>query len=129
MKVVYIAGPFRSNSAWGVEQNIRRAEETALRVWLSGAAAICPHANTRFYSGVADDELWLKGDIAILSRCDAVVLVPGWESSSGAMDERAFAERHNIPVFETVEGFTAWMKKSHSGTEQQEANTSPGIKS
>jgi hypothetical protein len=47
MKLVYVAGPYTAANAWLVEQNIRRAENMAARVWGEGAAAICPHANAR----------------------------------------------------------------------------------
>ena len=55
MKVVFICGALRANSAWDMEQNIRKAEELALALWRSGYAVICPHTNTRFFQGAADD--------------------------------------------------------------------------
>lgn len=99
MKVIYIAGPFRAPSAWGIEQNIRRAEELALEVWQSGGAAICPHANTRFFQGAAEDKIFLDGDLAILCRCDAVLCLPDWQRSEGACAEVAEATRLGIPVY------------------------------
>lgn len=107
--VVYVAGPFRGPDAWVIEQNIRRAETLALEVWRAGAAAICPHANTRFFSGAADDRVWLDGDLAILARCDAVIFTPDWASSSGASAERAFAEARGIRTFETLDAMRAWL--------------------
>lgn len=102
MKVVYIAGPFRGPNSWEIEQNIRRAEALALEVWRAGFAAICPHANTRFYQGAAPDEVWLQGDLAILRRCDAVLLTEDWQRSAGAKAEKAHAEMLRIPVFRSV---------------------------
>jgi len=98
-KVIYIAGPFRGSSSWDIERNVRRAEELALQVWKAGFTAICPHANTRFYQGVLPDDAWLDGDLAILGRCDAVLLTPDWRESAGATAERAFAIQRGIPVF------------------------------
>ncbi len=98
MKVIYIAGPFRGPSAWDIEQNIRRAEELALEVWRSGNAAICPHTNTRFFQGAADDKVWLDGDIEIMKRCDAVLMTVDWERSSGARIEHELAHQLGIPV-------------------------------
>src|SRR3990167_5628921 len=103
MKVVYIAGPFRAPNSWAMEQNIRRAETLALEVWRKGAAAICPHTNTRFYQGAAPDEVWLNGDLEILRRCDAVLMVEGWERSQGAGAEGEYARRLGIPVFLSLE--------------------------
>ena len=109
VRVVYIAGPFRAPSAWAIEQNIRRAEALALDVWWLGAAALCPHANTRYFQGAARDEVWLRGDLEMLRRCDAVLLVPGWQSSEGTRAEVEYARNHGIPVFESLEELRAWL--------------------
>ncbi|KKM17552.1 hypothetical protein LCGC14_1674630 [marine sediment metagenome] len=102
MKVVYIAGPFRADSSWKIEENIRRAEALALDAWKMGYAVICPHANTRFYQGECDDRVWLDGDLEILSRCDAVLLALGWKNSTGACEEVKHANRNGIPVYERL---------------------------
>lgn len=98
MKVIYVAGPFRGKDSWEMENNIRRAEAIALEVWRAGAAAICPHANTRFFQGTAPDSVWLDGDLDILRRCDAVLMTPDWERSAGARAERDLALKLGIPV-------------------------------
>jgi nucleoside 2-deoxyribosyltransferase len=100
MRMIYVAGPFRANNSWSMEQNIRRAEAIALELWLLGAAVLCPHANTRFFQGAAPDDVWLTGDLEMLGRCDAVVLAENWEKSSGTKAEIDYARLHNIPVFE-----------------------------
>ena len=110
MKVVYIAGPYRANSAWEIEQNIREAEKIALHVWANGMVALCPHTQTRFYQGFLPDALWLAGDLELLARCDAVFLVPGWESSRGTMAEVNFAKSKGIPRFVTLMELERWNK-------------------
>lgn len=102
MKVIYVAGPFRGPNHWVIEENIRRAERIAWEVWANGDAAVCPHANTRFYQGSLPDATWLNGDIEILKRCDGVVLCPGWRDSSGTRAEVAVAIDNNIPVYDGV---------------------------
>jgi len=102
MTVVYIAGPFRAANSWEMEQNIRRAEEYALEVWRMGHACVCPHTNTRFFQGAADDSVWLEGDLEILRRCDVVLMVPGWERSSGARAERDEAYIRGLYVYHTL---------------------------
>jgi len=114
MKLVYVAGPFRAASAWDIEQNIRSAEELALELWRRGVAVICPHTNTRFFQGAAPDEVWLKGTLEMLKRCDAVMLVAGWEQSSGSRVEVKVAKELNIPVFERLYEFEDWMKTFES---------------
>jgi len=102
MRVIYIAGPFRGASAWAVHQNIERAEALAYQVWEAGFVALCPHNNTRHFDGTLTDEVWLKGDLELLSRCDAVLTVPGWQSSRGTVAEVEYAQQLGLPVFETL---------------------------
>ncbi len=111
MKVVYVAGPYRGDSAWDIECNIRRAEELALAVWLMGAAAICPHTNTRFFQGATDDKVWLDGDLAILQRCDAILMTPDWAASTGATIEHDLAGEVGVPIFYTLEELEEWLKE------------------
>ena len=109
MTIVYIAGPYRGPNSWAVEQNIRRAEELALEVWRLGAAALCPHCNTRFFQGAAPDALWLAGDLAMLQRCDAVLFTKNWRESSGAVAEHDKAVAWGVPVFFNLTTLRAWL--------------------
>lgn len=117
MKVIYVAGPFRRASthmpgqqdSWGIQQNVMRAMELALEVWRSGAAAVCPHANTAPFEGSLPAETWLDGDIEVLSRCDGVIMTPDWESSAGARAEHDFARHHCIPIFYDVKALREWL--------------------
>ena len=115
MKVVYVAGPYRAPTEWGVLKNIQRAEELALRVWLAGAACICPHKNTAFFGGAAHDNVWLDGDKEIVRRCDAVVCTEGWQNSKGASGEVELARAIGIPVFEEFEDLKRWLYQDHRG--------------
>jgi hypothetical protein len=104
--VIYVAGPFRAKpipgqdqpNQWEQEQNIRRAEAISLEIWKKGHAAVCPHTNTRYYQGACPDHIWLEGDLAIIERCDGVLLTPDWERSEGARNEKIHAEAHDIPI-------------------------------
>jgi hypothetical protein len=102
MKVLYVAGPYRAASEYQVLQNIREAEAISLELWKMGFAAICPHKNTAFLGGAHDmpDDVWLRGDLEILERCDGVVLTPRWQYSAGAKAEKDHAQKHGIPVIE-----------------------------
>lgn len=108
-RVVYIAGPYRAKCEWDVVQNIRAAESLALSVWRLGAVALCPHKNTALFGGAADDSYWLEGDLELLRRSDAVVLVKGWESSSGAIEEVLHAIYRDIPVFTDLNYLAIWI--------------------
>ena len=100
MSLVYVAGPFRAETAWGVERNVRVAEEIAYMLWMNGIYALCPHTNTRFFNGEGSDHLWIQGTLEMLRRCDAVVLCPNWMSSEGTIGEVAEAQRLKLPIFE-----------------------------
>lgn len=118
MKVIYVAGPFRSvnqttgkSNAWGVQQNVMKAMALALEVWKRGCAAICPHSNTMFFQdadGIAD-HVWLDGDIELLRRADGMLLTDDWARSSGARAEKAFADQHGIRVFKELRELDDWL--------------------
>jgi hypothetical protein len=109
MKLIYVVGPYRAEGHWQVLENIRRAEALALEVWRLGAACICPHKNTAFFSGAAPDQLWLDGDLEMVRRCDGLICVPGWERSAGSRGEVALANELGIPVFQTTDELKQWM--------------------
>lgn len=100
--VAYVSGPYRdARGVWWVEQNIRAAEAVAVALWGMGFAAICPHTNTKHMDGAfpASDDVFLNGDLAIVRKCDLVVMVGHWSRSAGALKELAEADRHGIPAF------------------------------
>ena len=77
-----------------------------------GAAALCPHTNTRFFQNAAPDEVWLDGDLELLARCDAVLMTEDWERSSGARAEHEHATKRQMPVFYTLGAVKAWLESS-----------------
>ena len=109
MKFVYIAGPYRASSEYQVLQNIRRAEDLALKVWKAGCACICPHKNAAFLGGAAPDSVWLQGGLEMIRRCDAIILVDGWRHSEGTRAEIKEARDLGVPVFVDFENFEKWL--------------------
>jgi nucleoside 2-deoxyribosyltransferase len=115
--VVYIAGPFRAASAyvdgqqdsWGIMQNVMAAAELSLAVWRLGAVGLCPHMNTFCFQNAAPDNVWLDGDLALLAKCDAVLMTDDWERSSGARAEFKFAKDRGIPVFVHIDQVDRWL--------------------
>jgi nucleoside 2-deoxyribosyltransferase len=130
MNVIYIAGPFRGKSAWDIEQNIRIAESLSLEVWSKGMAALCPHANTRFFQGSLPDQVWIDGDIELLSRCDAVLMTPWWGTSIGAKGERQWALEHDKPVFYSIEDLEKWnYDERYNDNNEKEKRETPNFPS
>lgn len=109
MKVIYISGKFRGPNSWAIEQNIRKAEELSLEVWRIGAVAMCPHLNTRFYQGALPDQVWLDGDLELVKRCDAMLMVDNWQDSEGAKLEHQFAQALKQPIFYDLRGLKSWL--------------------
>lgn len=109
MKVVYVAGPYRGPDNWAIAENIRNAERLALEVWVMGAAAICPHANTAHFQGALPDAVWLEGDLVLLERCDAVVVVHPWIHSKGTEAEIEYALSKGMPVFYDIGMLKEWL--------------------
>jgi len=99
MKVAYVSGPYRADTVNGIVQNIRRAEKVAVELWQMGYAVICAHKNTALLDGICDDDVWMKGDIEILKRCDLVIMIPEWQRSQGSLHEWDAAQLSEIPTF------------------------------
>jgi hypothetical protein len=97
VKVVYIAGPFRAPTAWGIAENVRAAERYGLEVARLGAMPLIPHANTAHFHGEGDDQVWIEGTLELLRRCDAAVFIPGWTKSTGARGEWDECRLRRIP--------------------------------
>lgn len=100
--LVYVAGPYRRYTDHTVLYNIAQARIVAIDVWKAGHTAICPHLNTALFDcdSKLPDDRFLTGDLEILARCDAVVLVPGWQESLGTLNEVKYAKDRNIPIYE-----------------------------
>lgn len=98
-KLVYVAGPYSAPTAWQREQNIRRAEEVALELWRRGIPAMCVHTIARYFFGAVPEQAAIEIDNAILDRCDAIMLVNGWERSAGTLAEIDRMAAAGKPVF------------------------------
>lgn len=106
MPVVYVAGPYRAKTVQGVELNIQSARRVGIEAARRGWSPIIPHSNTGHLDLAApdlDDQFWLDATMETLRRCDAVVLVPGWQRSSGTLAEIDEATRLGMPVYKCVE--------------------------
>jgi hypothetical protein len=112
MKLVYIAGPYRSTWPWlfnwlGRLINIYRARRMAKRVWRDGFAAICPHMNSAMMDGICPDNNFLLGGKRMLKGCDVLLLLKGWEKSDGSRDEFQDALNLKMPFIEE-ESWSRW---------------------
>ena len=99
--LIYIAGPI-SKGDWML--NCRRALEIAKKLIDGGFAVYVPQLSIFWHLVFLHSQpsWWLDHvDYAILSRCDALIRLPG--ESVGADAEVAFCEQNKIPVYVSVE--------------------------
>jgi nucleoside 2-deoxyribosyltransferase len=111
MRIVYVAGPYRGATAWDIERNVRRAEELGFEVSKLGAMPLIPHANTRFFHGLGEEEFWVEGTLELLRRSDAVILTDDWLRSTGARGEVTEARALGRPVFKTIPELGEWIER------------------
>jgi nucleoside 2-deoxyribosyltransferase len=99
-KVIYISGKYSGD----VETNIRKAREAAIAVWEAGFTALCPHLNTAHFDNdcKCTYEDYINGDLALITNCNALLMLHDWEESKGAIIERTYALERGIPVFYNI---------------------------
>lgn len=100
--IIYTAGKYTGL----VDENIAVAREWAKKLWEAGHVCICPHLNTAHFEAdcKATYEDYIAGDLKIISRCDAIFMLPGWTDSQGAQKEYKYAIQHGIPVYYAEHG-------------------------
>lgn len=110
-KLIYTGGAYRASTENEIYENIQRARNMAIEVWKLGAYPICPHTNSAFMGGVVPDDVFLAGGLAILEKCDAMILVEPWHGSQGTIAEINHAHDCDIPVFESLLMLAAWLNE------------------
>ncbi len=105
MKIVFIAGPYTGDgSRESIERNIREAEKYQLALANRQIGFFCPHNHTEHFSSgkgaTAPEQFYYDLDLSFLMRtADAVLAIPGWEKSKGAMKELDWAKKNALPIF------------------------------
>lgn len=112
----YIAGPYSDASRARVERNIRFAEALALDVAELGALPVCAHTMCSHpgFEIAQPRDFWINATLELLRRCDACLMVPGWETSEGATGERRLAGEMRLPTFDTFDAFRDWFTRRGS---------------
>lgn len=96
MKLIFIAGKFSGENAWQIACNVHEAEAAALRVAELGGMPVVPHSLGQHMLGTLPESFWRTGCLALLARCDGILLLPSWGSSTGAVAEARYAEALGI---------------------------------
>lgn len=98
--LIYIAGKYSADTDEGITANIEAARKVAIELWEAGHIALCPHLNTAHFERDcnATYRQYIDGDLDMLSRCDAILMLPGWENSQGAKAEWGYAKELGMPI-------------------------------
>ena len=95
--IIYLSGCYSGN----IEENIEIARKVAIKLWEKGYTVLTPHLNTYHFEKDCkcsyDD--FIRGDLEMISRCDAICMLQGWMCSQGACREKEFAKYLGIPIF------------------------------
>ena len=99
---IYIAGPYTAPTRREREAHVARARQVARAVHRLGVAIVCPHISGIEMEDVRPDldwTWWMEATSQDLETCHAVVVVDGWEGSTGTCQEIKQAARDDQPVF------------------------------
>lgn len=94
--LVFISGKYGQGD---VERNVSSAYFVSQELWQKGFSAISPHLNTKYFGLSISHKKLIKGDLEILSKCDAIIMLEGWEESEQCVLQKQFAEERYIPVY------------------------------
>lgn len=104
VELVYIAGPFSASTSAGIFRNTAAAVAFGQEVRALGLVPMVPHVAILPTDTTPDAyEAAMRECFEILSRCDALVLMPSWRQSPGAVRECERAEALGLEVFESLE--------------------------
>jgi len=111
MYKVYIAGKL-NDDAVGYIKNMHQMIYWANEVRKYGFAVYIPGID--FLAGLQcgdwEYEDYFDNSQPFLEICDAIFLVPGWETSKGTCRELELAKSKNIPIFESEDIDNLWMQ-------------------
>lgn len=99
---IYIAGPYRAKMPTDVDRNILVAREAMADLFRLGHTPFCPHAMTAGFEHDfpdIDDGVYLRTDLEWLDLCDAILMLPGWERSTGACAELEYARSERKDIY------------------------------
>jgi len=114
IETVYVAGPytptgyFAKHASTDTLMAIGFLVRYALDVFFAGYDPFCPGLDCLFFIKKNPDEVITEAMIkrygkSWLKRCDAFMLTPGWNTSSGTIAELKICIEYNIPVFRNLD--------------------------
>lgn len=110
-KVIYIAGPYRASKQYMQFNRIMWMREFGILIWQDGGVPIVPLLNTFGMDGVLTHDQFIEGDLEIVRRCDALLLIGDWHFSAGCRLERDAAIEAGLPIFTTMAQVRDFIRK------------------
>jgi Domain of unknown function (DUF4406) len=89
---VYISGPMTAKDGRTIEQNTADGVAVYLNLLCRGIPAFSPHLSGGFPSAwtALSHAEWIAYDCAILDRCTHILMMPRFQTSAGAIQEREY---------------------------------------
>ena len=111
---VYVAGPYNAGNICSCLDNMRRGMQASIDVLKAGYAPFCPWLDHHYglMDGAVTREMYQAQSMAWLEVSDAVLVLDGWETSSGTKAEIARAKEVGIPVFYTLDYLMTAMERT-----------------
>jgi hypothetical protein len=115
MKMVYIAGPYGDAGGYlAIDRNIAKAREAAAFCVEHRAGYYCPHLNSAHFEAIVPAvpvDFWYGMDLAFMPMCDALLVLPGYETSRGTLAEMEEWRQTGKPIFHWQHDFGATLAK------------------
>jgi len=86
-----------------LHRNIENARSAAIEGWKRGYYVFCPHLNSGHMGGVVDDSEFLKAGLDMVTKCQAMFMLPGWRLSEGSTKERELAKMLDLPIYYSLD--------------------------
>ena len=103
MKIVYVSAPFVGDGTKKcIEENIKKAKEYANALASKSIGVFCPNAHDIQpvnFDLTKRQKFFYELDSEFLVRSNALVAIPGWQTSFGARNEVKIAEEMGLPIF------------------------------
>lgn len=107
---VYISGPITGMNKAKCDAAFNTA---AALLFLKGYDAVSPWHISQMLPPSFTYEDYMDIDMVLLKKCDAILMLPGWENSKGATKELTYAKKNDMKVFFDIKDI-----KNITGTEK-----------